>query len=372
MFLSVNLNYCFLIKICILITILFSSCKNDKKERGENVTFSPTWSVQKANQWYKMNKWPVGCNYIPSTAVNQLEMWQATTFDTITINKELGWAKNLGFNSLRVFLHYLLWQEDKEGFYSRIEKFLQIAHQNGMSVMFVLFDDCGNGNPVLGTQEPPIAGIHNSGWVQCPGHAQVRDSTLFPVYSDYVKGIIKKFREDKRVLCWDLYNEAGNSYHFEETLPLLKKIFQWAREAQPSQPITSGLWQSGALEYRNMNYFILDNSDIITFHSYGSYENMLKEIKKLKSYGRPVICTEYMARTLNSLFTTHLPLLKKENVGAYNWGLVAGKSQTIFPWGSSLNAPEPKIWFHDIFYKDGRPYDEKEVALIKSVTGLGK
>ena len=61
-----------------------------------------------------------------------------------------------------------------------------------------------------------------------------------------------------------------------------------------------------------------------------------------------------------SNFATHLPFLKKENVGAYNWGLVSGKTQTIYPWDSWTKPydAEPKIWFHDIFRKDGSPFDE--------------
>ena len=88
----------------------------------------------------------------------------------------------------------------------------------------------------------------------------------------------------------------------------------------------------------------------------------------LKKLGRPLVCTEYMARTQNSRFATHLPIFKEENVGCYNWGLVSGKTQTIFPWGSPKGAAEPKLWFHDIFHKDGRPYDEAEVALIRKLT----
>ena len=97
--------------------------------------------------------------------------------------------------------------------------------------------------------------------------------------------------------------------------------------------------------------------------------NMEKEIKELLKRNRPLICTEYMARTNGSKFETHLPILKKYNVGAINWGFVSGKSNTIFPWGSKEGSTEPKTWFHDIFRKDGTPFDQNEVAVIKNLTG---
>lgn len=82
-----------------------------------------------------------------------------------------------------------------------------------------------------------------------------------------------------------------------------------------------------------------------------------------------MICTEYMARTRNSRFSNILPLLKKENIGAINWGLVAGKSNTIYQWDTPLVSGEQPIeWFHDVFKKDGTPYRQDEVDLIKKLT----
>ena len=316
---------------------------------------------------YAVASWPVGCNFIPSTAINQLEMWQEDTYDPNTIDRELGWAQQIGFNTVRVFLHELVWQEDPNGFKGRMDDFLGICEKHKIRVMFVLFDDCWNGNAKLGKQPAPKPGVHNSGWLQCPRYAEVNDVSKYPIFEQYVEDILRSFSGDKRVLIWDLYNEPGNSHTPKQNMPLLKKVVEWARKANPTQPITMGVWNQDQ-QHKELNDFQIANSDVITFHNYSPYENMKQDIAKYKSYGRPVICTEYIARGAGSKFETHLPLMKAENVGAINWGLVYGKTQTIFPWGSPPNAPEPNVWHHDIFRKDGSPFSEQEIRVIKKLT----
>ncbi|GAC1464273.1 MAG: cellulase family glycosylhydrolase [Isosphaeraceae bacterium] len=345
------------------------------------------WSPKKANDWYRSRAWPVGCNYAPSTAINQLEMWQADTFDPETIDRELGWARELGFNSLRVFLHHLPWETDRDGFLRRIETFLQIADKHGINVMFVLFDAVWDPFPKAGPQRAPKPHVHNSGWVQSPGLEILKDPARHDELESYVKGLIRHFRDDRRVLAWDLFNEPDNrnssSYERHEptnkaglALALLKKEFAWARAADPSQPLTSGVWQGDWTEEKlsPMNRFQLETSDIITFHDYNPLPEVQARLAPLRRYGRPVLCTEYMARPRGSTFDPVLGLFREQRVGAYNWGFVAGKSQTIYPWDSwvqTYNA-EPKVWFHDIFRKDGTTYDRSEVEYIKKVTGKTK
>jgi hypothetical protein len=323
------------------------------------------WTRDRANAWYKKQPWLVGCNYIPSTAVNQLEMWQADTFDPRTIDRELGWADDLGFNTMRVFLHDLAWEGDPAGFRKRIGEYLAIAHRHHIRTTFVLFDDCWNQHPRPGKQPAPVPGVHNSGWVQSPGTAAVTDPKRWPRLQRYVKDVIGSFGKDSRVLLWDLYNEPGNNKLGERSLPLLEETFRWARAARPEQPLTVGLW----FEDRKLNDFQLRASDVTTFHNYNPAENLRAQIRELKKLGRPVICTEYMARTRASRFETHLPIFKEEHVGCYNWGFISGKSQTIYPWGSPQGAPEPRVWFHDVLRADGTPFDPKEVALLKRLTG---
>ncbi len=339
--------------------------QKNKKQVTPVAEIGKVWSAEKAQAWYKEHDWITGANYINANAINQLEMWQAASFDPAQIDKELGWAEAIGFNTMRVFLHSLAWKEDPSGFKKRMEEFLAISAKHKIQPMFVFFDDCWNKEPKAGKQPDPKPGVHNSGWVQDPGQPSTYDTTTFPGLEKYVKDVLTHFSQDKRILLWDLYNEPGNNSKGDSSLPLLKKIFQWAREVNPSQPVSAGLW---AWNLENLNAFQLMNSDIITYHDYQEASLHRQVIDVLKSNGKPLICTEYMARTRNSRFATVLPMLKTKNVGAINWGFVDGKSNTIYAWDTPLaDGSQPTEWFHDIFKKDGTAYREDEVNLIKKL-----
>lgn len=344
------------------------------------------WTEDRANQWYAQQPWLVGANFVPSDAINELEMWQAETFDEKEIDRELGWAEGLGMNTMRVFLHNLLWQEDATGFQRRIDRFLAIANRHHIRPVFVLFDSCWDPDPLVGPQRPPIPGVHNSGWVQAPGRAILEDPRQYPKLKAYVQGVVGAFAKDPRVLAWDVWNEPDNtnesSYGKLEpankqslVLNLLPKVFAWAREENPTQPLTSGIWQGNWTSLDTMSPMArlqIQESDVITFHNYDWPEQFEKRIHELEQFHRPIICTEYMARGAGSIFDTILPLAKKYHVGAINWGLVKGKSQTYLPW-DSWQRPyvlvAPTVWFHDVFHEDGTPYREREVELFRSMTG---
>lgn len=343
------------------------------------------WSPTRANEWAKSAPWAVGSNFLPSSAINQLEMWQADSFDPVTIDRELGWAEGLGFTSMRVFLHDLLWTDNPTAFLDRVDQFLAIAAKHKIRPMFVLFDSCWDPNPKLGPQRAPRRGLHNSGWVQSPGKAVLTDSSKQGHLEPYVKGVLNRFKNDPRVLVWDLWNEPdntnGSSYGKEEpankvdlTLALLKQVNGWAREVNPSQPITTGVWQGDwSLEKASPTArFQLAESDVVSFHAYNGAEDTAKRIAPLFALGRPILCTEYMARPIGSKFDHDLGYFRERNIGAYNWGFVDGKSQTIYPWDSWQKPydSEPPVWFHDIFRRDGTPYIQAEVAYIRSVTGV--
>jgi hypothetical protein len=273
-------------------------------------------------------------------------------------------------NSMRVYLHHLTWQVDSTGFEDRINQYLAIADKHHISTMFVLFDDCWNPAYTQGRQPDPKPGIHNSGWVRDPGDKIHEDSTLNIVLKNYVKYILTHFSDDKRIVLWDLYNEPGNSGYGNKSLPLLQKAFQWGRAVNPSQPLSAGVWNDAL---KDLNKIQLAQSDVITYHNYMDPVSHKKWIDSLRTYKRPLICTEYMARTRGSRFENILPMLKQENIGAYNWGLVAGKTNTIYAWDAPMpDGKEPDPWFHDIFRKDGTPYREEEVKLIKQLTGKFK
>jgi hypothetical protein len=342
------------------------------------------WTEETANDWYASQPWLVGSNYIPSTAINELEMWQASTFDPQRIDAELGWAQSLGLNTMRVFLHDLLWKQDPEGFKKRINIFLTIAQKHKIRPLFVLFDSCWDANPKLGKQHAPTPGVHNSGWVQSPGAAALKDPSEYPRLEAYVKGVVGAFANDKRILGWDVWNEPDNtndgSYASSEprnkvelVLGLLPRVFEWAREARASQPLTSGVWKgdwSSLDKLGPMERIQLALSDLISFHSYDKPEVFEKRVLSLQQYHRPIVCTEYMARGNGSTFQGTLPLARKYHVAAINWGLVAGKTQTYLPWDSWKNPytnREPAVWFHEIFRTDGQPYSQDEADFIWTI-----
>ena len=346
------------------------------------------WTEEAAADWYAKQGWLVGSNYIPADAINELEMWQGDTFDAKRIDLELGWAEAIGLNTMRVFLHDLPWQQDAAGFTKRIDIFLQIAAKHHIKPLFVLFDSCWDPEPRLGKQHAPRPGVHNSGWVQSPGAMALQDPTQYPRLEAYVKGVVGAFAKDERVLGWDIWNEPvnGNGGSYTEREPknkhelviaLLPRAFAWARAAHPTQPLTSGVWKgdwSIAEKLGPAEKIQMEMSDVISFHSYDKPEVFEKKVLSLQHYHRPILCTEYMARGNGSTFQGTLPIAKKYDVAAINWGLVAGKTQTYLPWDSwqhPYTDREPAVWFHEIFRTDGTPYSAEETAFIKEMTGRG-
>jgi hypothetical protein len=347
------------------------------------------WTQAQAKDWYAQQKWLVGSNYIPADAINQLEMWQEASFDAAQIDKEMGWAQNMGMTTMRVFLHDALWQQDAPGFKKRIDAFLTIAARHGIKPLLVLFDSCWDPNPKLGVQHPPIPGVHNSGWVQGPGAQALADPAQYPRLEGYVKDVVGSFARDSRILGWDVWNEPdnsnGSSYpdtsqaRFDHVAFLLPKVFDWARSADPSQPLTSGIWHHDHWEnlagLNSVEKVQLTQSDVISFHDYSWPEIFEARAKSLEIYGRPIICTEYMARGAGSTFDTILPIGKRRNIGMINWGFVHGKTQTDMPWDSwqrPYTLRPPTVWFHDILHPDGTPYRTREVEIIKKLSAAPK
>jgi len=342
------------------------------------------WSPDRANRWYQAQGWLVGANYIPASAINQFEMFQADTFDPRRIDTELGWAQFYGHNTARVFLHDQLWAADQRGFQTRLGQFVDIAARHRIKPLFVFFDSCWDPQPRAGRQRAPRPGVHNSGWAQSPGAERLGDPRYVPVMRDYVTAVMTQFRNDNRVLGWDLWNEPdnpANQYRKTErsdkeqlVTNLLPQVFRWARAVDPSQPLTSGVWRGdwGQPQGRSaISDIQLANSDVVTFHSYAEPAGFESRINELTPLGRPILCTEYMARPRGSTVQGILPVAKRHNVGAINWGLVAGKTQTYFPWDSWDHpyTTVPKVWFHDLIRPEGRPFQDIEVLTVRKLAG---
>jgi hypothetical protein len=345
-------------------------------------TMRQRWTEQQAWTYMRAQAWPLGSNFLPANAINQLEMFQEATFDPAEMDKEFGWAEKTGMTTMRIFLHDLLWQQDPTGFKKRIDVVLDLAQKHHIKPVLVLFDSCWDPDPKLGPQHPPIPGVHNSGWVQSPGIALGEDAN-FSRFESYVKGIVGAFANDNRILAWDVWNEPDNPGGGDYTNNLadktarvdrlLPQVFVWARSEGPIQPLTSGVWThedwSDSSKWSATEKIQLTESDIISFHDYSWPEKFEQRVAALEKLNRPLLCTEYMARGAGSTIDTILPIGAAHHVGMINWGLVQGKMQTNLPW-DSWHVPyidrNPTVWFHDLFYTDGRPYREKEIEILRA------
>lgn len=343
-----------------------------------------TWSPERARSWERARGWRVGCNFVPSTAWNPIQQWRAETFDLPTIERELDWSARLGFTSHRVFLHDLVWREDPVGLLARLDRFLDLAAARRIGILPVLFDGVWNPHPKPGVQPPPRRRVHNAGWVQSPGAHVLADPARQDALEPYVTAVIERFGDDDRIDGWDLFNEPDNpnpAYRDVEipdkavrALELVRKVVGWARSVDPIQPLTIGVWQG---EWNvddpacsETTRFSLENSDVVSFHWYGPLGEMQARVEVLQRFGRPVHCTEFMARGLGSTFDPHLGWMRGAGVGAYCWGFVQGRIQTEYPWDSWVKRyeEEPDPWFHDVLRTDGSPYDRGEVDYIRSLT----
>lgn len=325
------------------------------------------WPVAKAEEYMKPYGAIKGVNYVPSYCASYIEMWHH--FNEQVILKELRWAKKAGLNSLRIFVAACQWESRREIVKARLDQFLDYAKELGFSVMLTLQPNTymlpGND---LGPEEDPFIlkfrpGVHDGGWIykgakifDCNGQ-WVEDKEGIGAF---VTDIVSCYKDDPRVAFWDLYNECH-----EGNVALMEYCFAKAREVNPMQPLTA-CWRA------------FEISDVTTFHCYvrphqeidkewpGIHEfNFEQESERALNTGRPVLCTECLARTFGNDLDVILPHYSRDHIGFYIWGLVAGTAQYHFPWGWPEGSPEPRRWFHCIYYPDGTAFDDKEIELLR-------
>ena len=327
------------------------------------------WTVERAKAWAQGRPWYCGFNHVPANAANDVEIWMKDTFSPELIRSEFKLATDLGFNCVRIFLQYKVYEDDPGWFLCAFEKYLELAHEAKLEVMPVLFDDCTfspRRDPHLGRQDDPMPGWGMWGWVPSPGYTMVVDSRTHWKLERYVKDVISRHKDDRRIFAWDLYNEP--TFKIEEyaaySLELVRKSFRWAREVAPSQPLTVGTWNGN----KKLEDLVHAESDIITFHCYGAADATRRKIAAVSRMGRPVICTEWMMRNTGCTIQNVLGIYKETGVGCMLWGLVNGKTQTHVP-NAKVNLHYKGPWVTDIFRPDHTPYDAREIELIKKATG---
>ena len=329
------------------------------------------WPEKKAWDWYNKQPWYCGFNYVPAYAINYTAMWDKTTFDSAAIDKELTLAQKPGMNVLRAVLQFAVYEDDPAYFLKTLDAFMRVCDRHKIKFVPALFDDCVFGithDPQVGRQPQPLVGWYAWAWSPSPGHSLVVDSTTHPRIEKYVKAVIGRFKNDQRILFWDLYNEPTNGGLGAASFPLLKKVIGWARTVNPSQPLSVDVWNND----KRLNDIVLAASDVITFHNYGNKEELTKQINNLKQYNRPLICTEWMNRPNGSTIATNLEVFYNEKVGCMLWGLVNGKTQTDLPWGHRPGDPAPQIWQHDLYRSDFTTYNPVEIETIKKYVSESK
>ena len=352
------------------------------------------WSKERAWAWYNARPWLRGCNFMSSDCANRIDQWQEYGFEERlkTTDEELALAASIGFNTIRIIPEYFVWEQDHDGFMQRFDRYLEIAWKHGISCMVVLGNDCMQPKEMT---KPMRLGEQHYDWGYHGGrkHSQhgqfagmgyhlLDEPELAARHYEWVRDIIETHKKDERIILWDLYNEPGNSKRDPVTMPHLKKFFEIAREIDPIQPLTVGAWRTPLDRNQplsELEQFACENSDIISYHSYSTYQNNIRIIKRLKEdYGRPIVNTEWLGRCLHNTVQEMYPLFYLEKVGCYNWGFVAGKYQTYEPWEGTWQRYEkdPSMdvdftkWFHDLFRPGHHPYDPKEIEIIKRFNAL--
>lgn len=350
-------------KIVALVLIYFLCIANTIKAQDSTLR----WPAQKARDWNARQPWYCGFNYIPAYAINYTAMWDKTTFNEKAIDAELALAEASGMNVLRAVLQYAVYADDPIYFLKVLDTFMGICARHKIKFVPALFDDCVFGitfEPKVGKQLEPLKGWYAWDWSPSPGHSMVIDSLAHPKLEHYVSGVMKHFKNDKRILFWDLYNEPTNGGLGSATLPLLAKVIAWARKVNPIQPVSIDFWNDN----KQLNDIVLAGSDIISFHNYGNKETLQRQVNDLKKYDRPIFCTEWMNRPAHSVISDNLPIFYNEKIGCMLWGLVNGKTQTDLPWGHRPGDPLPTLWQHDLYKTDFKPYNQNEIDSIKMYT----
>lgn len=351
------------------------------------------WSKERIWDWYDKELWLRGCNFMGSDCANRIDQWQELGFEERlkTADRELKLAAETGFNTVRLILEYIIWKEDHDAFMKRLDRYLNTAYKYGIRCMLVFGNDCmlpkddPNSHLHAGEQHFDI-GYHggrkrsqHSSLNTEPGYSLLDEPDEVEHIYRWVEEIIDTYKNDPRVVVWDLYNEAGNTRRGELTKPHIKRFFEIARDVAPMQPLTSCVWRMNGdpnQKLADVERFALEHSDIISYHNYGDYVTNVKIIANLKRLGRPILCTEWLGRVQHNTVQEIFPLFFVEKIGCYNWGFVAGKYQTYEPWeniweayysGRRIDYDFTK-WFHDLYRFNLRPYDPGEIDLIKDLS----
>ncbi len=354
------------------------------------------WTKEQAWAWYNARAWIRGCNFMSSDCCNRIDQWQEFGFEERleTTDRELAVAEEIGFNSVRLILEFAVWDQEHDSFMKRFDRYLEVCRKHGISAMIVLGNDCTVPKdmyvpPKLGPQKVDIG--YHGGRIRTPHKSYGADAVRYHImddpdvrerYYEMVREIVTEYAHDDRVIVWNLFNEPGNG-RGSESLPYMQKFFEICRTIGPDQPLCTDVWSGGLTNGRaktEIQQYGLENSDIVSWHNYGSYESNVMMIDQLRLIGRPALNTEWLNRITFNRVEDLYPLFYLHKIGCYNWGFVAGKYQTYEPWESiwqriekdpsQLKNYDITKWQHDLIRPNLRPYDPNEIAIIKRFNQL--
>ena len=365
------------------------------------------WTKEQAWEWYSRQPWMRGCNYMPASCANRVDQWQEMGCEErfAEMERELKLAQSIGFNTLRILIEeqgFAVWCAEHDGFMARLERMLALLdkygmHKYGMRMILVLGNDCSRPKeiwsfPKTGPQ-PCDWGYHggrkrsqHGSFPGAVGYTCVDDPELREKFFAMCEEVMTKYRTDRRIAFWNIWNEPGNGNRRKpEHVALIRRLFELAWKIDPVQPLAADVWAGhygmSPKDANKSQVLAGELSDIISYHCYGDYETQVRILSKLKRhYGRPLVNTEWLARIKHNDVFTAYPLYFIEGVGCTCWGFVAGKYQTYEPWESMWRQVEdgkPEAekydftkWFHDLYRPSLRPYDPKEIGLIKRFNKL--
>ena len=364
------------------------------------------WTKEKAWEWYNSRPWIRGFNYVPADCSGWVEMWQEYNHaeKVETMRRELALAKQIGFNAVRQFLAFDVWMYQRESFLKNVEEFLEICHENGLGVLFVLISDGGRPKKKPDFGEINAGVFHGSfkvdarmipGIFPCkdpyvpaaapaapaakpaPLYSPVDEPELAEKFYEYCEDLASRYAKDERVIVWNIWNEPGNSSRGTLSVPHMKRAFEIFRSHDPIQPLCADVWRMPKTNIlTEEEATAIELSDIISYHDYGSLDHSVRVIEFLRQYERPMLNTEWLHRVQFNNVATHLPLYYNNNVGVFNWGFVNGKFKGHEPWEACWRryAKGEKLemtkWQHDLLRPNYRPYDPEEIKKFSLYAGM--
>lgn len=357
------------------------------------------WTCEEANAWYAEYPWIRGCNFIGSDCANRRDMWQSYKNDErmATADRELALAEKTGFNTVRLIMDFDVWLQERESYMEILEKYIALCAAHGQSVMLTLTAEAQLPRGDFADFKPKTLGEQNYalGYHQGRGPLPPEEAAKAPYhwlenpalkdkFLTMIRDIVGRYAHDGRVIVWNVYNEPGITIR-ERSIPLLNMIFETVRSLDPDQPLAADIWRgidfNTGLPKTAEERLSLELSDIISYHSYTTFPQMVLLIEALKKFNRPLFCTEWLNRINHSNVKELYPLFHIENIANYCWGFVVGKTQTNEPWENLWKQYyDPNkhvdydftVWQHDLFRANLRPYDPKETELIEMFNKLDK